>query len=747
MINRISFGWLPAILLIYLTASVPARAQTKPRYTDLQQALFAGGQLSGLAGPRSVNWVEGGNKFSSIDALNTIKTFSPKDQTETVVFDGRQLKLPGTDQPFTYDSFQWSKDSKNILFQTNFRPVYRRSGVSDYYVYSVADKSLKRVAQDAQTAELAPDGSKVGYERGGNLFVFDFTTQKETQLTNDAKPAFYNGRFGWAYEEEFGLAQAWEWSPDSKFIAFWQSDERQVPIYKLTDYKGFDEKFDSLPYPRVGDQNPTVRIGVIEIAGHKKQWMKVELGDGYIPRIYWMSDEGQLAIMHLNRKQNHLRLYLANARTGDARQIMEETAKTWIDVFDFFAGINHLLYFPAGVREFYWVSDRDGFAHLYRYDYSGKLLNQVTSGPWEVSYVHHIDPKTKKVYFTSTEASPMERQLYVIDTDGKNKRRLTTAAGRHTIDFSPGGQYFIDRYSNVQTPMQVELRDTNGKLIKALETNQKVTDYLTSHAYAPKELTNFTTSDGQKIDISIIKPFDFDPNGGPAAKKYPVVLDIYGGPGAQSVYNEFAMSGWHQWLAQTGYVVVGVNNRGSGGYGRDFEKIVYEQLGKYESKDFAETARYLATLPWVDAGRLAIRGHSYGGYMSSYTMLTHPGVFRVSLVGAPVTDWRLYDTIYTERYMGLLPENNEKYRVSAVTTYAKNLAGKMFIVHSTMDENVHVRNTFQLMNAFEDAGKDADLRIYPPGTHGVAYNQTSYLLLYRQYTDYLETNLKGGTVN
>lgn len=727
--------------LSVLLISSTVQAQSRQRYTTLQQSLLSGRDLAGSTGPRSVNWIEGGSKFSFIEGQNTIKTFSPKDQTEAVVFDGSQLKFPGTDKPFAYGSFQWSKDSKNILFQANFRPVYRRSGVSDYYVYSVTDKALKLVAKDAQTAELAPNGQQVGYERGGDLFVFDFATQKETQLTDDAKPAFYNGRFGWAYEEEFGLAQAWGWSPDSKFIAFWQSDERQVPIYKLTDYKGFDEKFDSLPYPRVGDQNPTVRIGVIEIASKTKQWMKVELSDGYIPRIYWTSQEGQLAIMHLNRKQNHLKLFMANARTGDAKQIMEEKSNTWVDVFDFFAGINHLIYFPAGTQEFYWVSDRDGFAHLYRYDYNGKLLNAVTSGKWEVTFVHYIDPKAKKVYFTSTEASPLERQLFVADLDGKNKRRLTTVAGRHTVNFSPNGQYFIDRYSNVHTPTQVELRDTKGQLIKALETNKKVADYVAGHEYAPKELATFTTSDGQAINISIMKPLDFDPT-----KKYPVVMDIYGGPGAQSVYNEWATTGWHQWLAQTGYIVIGVNNRGSGSYGRDFEKIVYEKLGKYESLDFAEAAAYLAKQPWVDGNRMAIRGHSYGGYMSSYTMLTHPGVFKISLVGAPVTDWRLYDSIYTERYMGLLPENEEEYKASAVTTYAKNLAGKMFIAHSTMDENVHVRNTFQLMNALEDAGKDADLRIYPPGAHGVAYSPATQLLLFQQYTTYLETNLKSGTV-
>ncbi|CCG98699.1 peptidase S9B dipeptidylpeptidase IV domain protein [Fibrella aestuarina BUZ 2] len=724
-----------AVLLLFVT--ITGLAQTaKTRYADLQQAIRSGSQLTGSTGPRSINWIDGGTRFSYLDRAGTIKTLNPATQQEETVFDAAQLKFPGTDKAFAYESFQWSKDSKNLFFQTNFRPVYRRSGISDYYVYSLADKVLKLVAKDAQTAELSPDGKRVGYERGGNLFVFDFATQKETQLTGDAKPAFYNGRFGWAYEEEFGLAQAWQWSPDSKFIAFWQSDERAVPIYRLTDYRGFRETYDSLPYPRVGDRNPSVRIGAVEISNGKIAFMQVEGQQGYIPRIYWTSQEGQLAVVHLNRKQNELTLYMADTRTGAAKPIMNETSKTWVDVFDFFAGVDHLFYFPENVKEYYWVSERDGWAHLYRYDYTGKLLNQVTSGTFEVSTIQHIDPKAGKVYYTSTEASPMERQLYVIDVTGKNKRRLTTAAGRHAINMSRNGQFFIDRYSNVQTPTQVELRDVSGKLIKTLEDNARVRDFVSKNVYAPKELASFTTQDGQKIDISILKPADFDP-----AKKYPMVLDIYGGPGAQSVYNEWHGQAWQQYLAQQGYVVVSTNNRGSGGYGSTFEKMVYEKLGQYESLDFAETARYMASLPYIDGNRMAIRGHSYGGYMSSYTMLTHPGVFKVALVGAPVTDWRLYDSIYTERYMGLLPDNDAAYAKSAVSPYAKNLAGKMFIAHSTMDENVHVRNTFQLMNALEDAGKDADLRIYPPGAHGVAYSPTTYVLLYQQYVDYLTKNL------
>jgi len=320
---------------------LPGLAQNKKTFSSLPEALGAAGRLSGESGPRSVNWIEGGEKFSYIEGAGQIKTYSPKEGKEEVIFNASGLKFPDKDQNFNYSSFQWSKDSKYLLFQTNFRPIYRRSGVSDYYFYDVANKSLQVAAKDAQTAELSPDGSKIGYEKGGNLYVYDFATKKETQLTNDAQENVWNGRFGWVYEEEFGLAQAWEWSPDSKFIAFWQSDERNVPIFQMTDYSGLADSYEKLPYPKVGNENPSVKIGIIDIAQNKREWAKVDLGDGYIPRIYWTSVSGQLAVMHLNRKQNHLKLFFANAQNGNAQLIMEETSKAWIDVFDFFAGIMH----------------------------------------------------------------------------------------------------------------------------------------------------------------------------------------------------------------------------------------------------------------------------------------------------------------------------------------------------------------------------------------------------------------------
>lgn len=727
--------------LLILAMTLPSQAQ-KTNYQSLQDALYSGGKLRGGNGPQNINWIDKGEKFSYVkrnptDGSREIRSYIPKNGDDNLIFDAKGLTFPGTENPFQYSSFQWSQDSKYILFQSNFRPVWRRSGISDYYFYSIKEKSLRLVAKDAQTAELSPNGQKIGYEREGNLFIFDFGQGKESQLTSDAGENFYNGRFGWAYEEEFGLAQAWVWSPDSKYIAFWQSDEREVPVFQMTDYSGSHAKYVDVRYPKVGDVNPTVKIGVLDIDQKSRQWMEVNLDGGYVPRLYWTSQPGQLAIVHLNRKQNELSLTFHDVKTGKGKKIMGEKSEQWVDIFDFFAGVNHLFLFPEDSKEFFWISDRNGWSHMYRYNYDGRLLNQVTGGEWEVVTVEGVDGGKETIYYTSTEKSPMERQLYAINFDGGNKKRLTNTDGRHRVNLSPNGKYFVDRFSNVSTPTQVALWSTRGKKLHQFEDNKSVSEYISSHVYAPRELMQFTTSDGQKLDIYVVKPINFDPN-----TPYPMVLNIYGGPGAQSVYNEFGANGWEQYLAQSGYVVASVNNRGSGGYGSKFEKVVYESLGKWESNDFVETARFLGARPWVDADNTAIRGHSYGGYMSSYTVLNHPGVFKVSLVGAPVTDWRLYDSIYTERYMGLLDENEEGYINSAASSHAGKLEDHMFIAHSAMDENVHMQNTMQLVKALIDNGKDADLRIYPPGAHGVAYSGPSYLLLYGQYMEYLDRHLK-----
>lgn len=717
-------------------------AQTKERYESVKDALQSSGNLSGSSGPRNVNWIDNGNRYSYMQYNEEtesmeIRAFNPSNGEDELIFNNTNHTFPESDSTFEYNSFQWSNDSRYLVFQSNFRPVYRYSGISDYYLYSIEDQTIQLLVEDAYTAELSPDGTKIGYERGGNLFVYHIESGEESQLTESAGDQVYNGRFGWVYEEEFGLVQAWSWSPDSRHIAFWQTDERGIHMFQMTDYSGHHPEYTKIPYPQVGDKNPTVKIGVVNVDSGDLEWMDINLDDGYIPRIYWTARDDRLAVVHLSRPQTHLKLTFYNIDNGNGRLVMEENSNAWIDVFDFFAGINHLFFFPKDREEFFWISDRDGYAHIYHYNYSGEMMKQVTEGNWEVTYVHTVDYDNSRIYFTSTEASPLQRHLYSVNFDGSGKQKLTGAEGTHNISMGPNAKYYIDRYSNTRTPTQVELWETGEEMLDKLEDNQSVTEYIDKHVYAPRELFSFTTSDGQQLDGYMIKPVDFDPE-----KQYPLLMNIYGGPGAQGVYNQFETSGWIQYLAQEGYVIVNVNNRGSGGYGSKFEKIVYKQLGKWESNDFVETAEYMSQKPWIDGSRRAIRGHSYGGYMTSFTMLKHPGVFDVGIVGAPVTDWRLYDSIYTERYMGLVENNLEGYKMSSPTNYAENLEGHLFIAHSTMDENVHVQNTMQLITALARNGKDFDLRIYPPGAHGVAFNQASYHLLYTSYTDYLNRHLK-----
>ncbi len=730
------------ILLLILSMALPVLAQPR-KFSSVEEALRAGRLFSGNPGPQNIDWFDNGNRFSYLQmnpqTRNTeIRAFTVATLQDELIFDGEGLTFPGTEEAFDYDSFQWAADSRHILFQANFRPIYRHSGISDYYFYSVANKTLQLVASDAGTAELSPDGTLVGFERGGDMYIFSFETGEETRLTHDASEFVFNGRFGWVYEEEFSLAQAWSWSNDSRFIAFWQEDETEVPIFQMTNYEGQHNEYVKIRYPKVGDVNPTVRIGVVDVRSGRQTWLDTgEDPDSYIPRIYWTADPGKLAVVHLSRDQTHLRLYLFDVNSGNRSLLMEEKSQTWIDIQNYFEGSRHSFLFPSDAREFFWLSDRDGFRHIYRFDYTGKLLNQVTKGNWDVASIEAYDRRNNKLYYVSTEASALERHLYVIGTNGRNKSKITKEEGRHRINMSPNARFFIDRWSNVSTPLQVHLKKTDGSVVRTFEDNRSVLANLERFEYSRRELFSFTTEDGQKLDGMILKPSGFDEN-----VAYPMVLDIYGGPSSQSVYNDFETNMWRQYLAQQGYVVVSVNNRGSSGYGRDFEKVVYKNLGHWEAVDFSETAKYLASKSWIDSERMAIRGHSYGGYMVLYAMTSYPGLFQTGLCAAPVSDWRLYDTLYPERYMGLLGENEDGYIQSSPTTRAENLKGRLLLVHSSMDEHVHVQHTFQFAKALIDNKIDHDLRIFPPGAHGVAYDYNSYMYLMDLYVRYLDNTLK-----
>ena len=729
-----------AVLVLSLVAPTLS-GQQKTRFASVRDALVGSGGMNGAFGLPGFTWIDGGKRYSYIkreQRSEEIRAFDPATGKDTLVFSAQGLTFPDSSAAFTYNEFQWTADSRNLVFETNFRPIYRRSGIQDFYVYSVADHKLKLATRDARTAELSPDGSMLGLERGGNMYVYDFAAKRETQLTKDGAELVYNGHYDWVYEEEFGQAQAWNWSPDSRHIAYWQVDERSEPVVQFSDYQGLHQDWTKIRIPQPGDSNPTVKIGVVDVKSGANTWLNPGLaGDFYIPRIYWTSRPDTLALVTLNRQQDTMRLFFFDVKTGGKRLVLTKTSNTWIDVYDFYAGVNDLMTFPAGRSEFYWVGDEDGWQHIYRYDYSGRLINQVTKGKWIVARIEGMDPARGLIYYTSTEVSPLERQLYEIHVDGSGKKRLTTTAGNHHINMSPDTRYYTDRWSSMTSPHQVELWATGGKMVKSLAGNESTKTWLASHEFSPPELFSFRTSDSVQLDGSMIKPIPFD-----ATKKYPVVFDIYGGPGSQQVYNAWQANGWDEWLAEQGYIVIGLNNRPSNNYGSAFMKVAYKHLGKYEAHDFAEAAKYLATLPYVDSKHVAIIGTSYGGFSTVFTMEMYPDLFPVGVANSAVADWRLYDTIYTERYMGLLGDNQAGYVESSPIEQAAKLTGHLLLVHSMMDDNVHPQNTMQLITALDEAGHPAPLMMFPKGHHGAAYDFPTFIDIQEATFAWLERYMK-----
>ncbi len=733
------------LALVLVLAPTALWAQQKTPFHNLQEALMAGGQMSGRGGPRGLVWIDGGRRYSfTTRGANgeEIRAMDPATGRDTLLFSAQGLTFPGTSDAFAYQSFDWARDFRHLVFQTHFHPLYRRSGTSDFFVYSLADRSLQLAARGARTGELSPDGAMLGYERDGDMYVYDLARNQERRLTSDASETVYNGHFDWVYEEEFGMAQAWNWSPDSRYVAYWQLDERAEPVIQISDLSGTHPTWERIRIPQPGDSNATVKIGVSDVRTGQKVWLDPgETGEFYIPRIYWTSRADTLAMITLNRLQNTMKLYFFDVRTGGKRLVMTETNAAWVDVYDFYAGVQDLMSFPEGATQFFWISDRDGWQHIYRYDYSGRLLGQVTRGTWSVTRVEGIDARTQTIYYSSTQASPLQRQLYSVKFDGTNPRRITQTQGTHSINMSPDAKFFIDSWSSTRQPRQVEMwttTATGGQMLRRMEDNAAVTQWVATHAYAPTELASFTTSDGQRLDFSMIRPPDFD-----STRRYPVVFTIYGGPGSQAVYDRWGGGGFQQWLAQEGFILVDVNNRPSNNYGSAFMKGAYRHLGTWEAHDFAETARYLQHMPWVDSAHVGIMGTSYGGYTTLYTMATYPDVFSVGIANSAVTDHRLYDTIYTERYMGLLPDNAAGYDSASVLLRAGRIRGHLLVIHSLRDDNVHPQHTMQLLTALTNAGVDADVRIFPPGRHGAVYSPASGMLLQRTYDAWLNAWLKG----
>ncbi|SNS34293.1 dipeptidyl-peptidase-4 [Belliella buryatensis] len=684
-------------------------------------------------GVYGINWMKDGQYYSSL-----VRSASGPSVVKINVATGKQeaTLIDGTKIGVNFSSYSFNADETKALLSSNIERIYRRSSKAVNHVVDLqtGDAQLLVNGEKIMYATLSPDNDKVAYVRDNNLFIVRLDNNQITQVTEDGKwNHILNGAADWVYEEEFSMSKAFEWSPDGKKLAFIRFDETDVPEFNMQTWGELYPQDYRFKYPKAGEKNAEVSIHVYDLASQNT--IKVDTGtekDIYLPRIYWTATSNTLAYIRLNRLQNQLDFFAANTATGESNLILQEKSKTYVDL-----NYNDNFYFLAGDKGFIRTSEQDGFKHIYHHDMSGKLIKQITSGSWEVSSLIGVDEKGKKIYFISTEASPLERNLYVINMDGKNKKILTPASGTHSINMSKDFKYYIATHTQANSPARITLNTAAGKELQVLEDNQELRDKLKNFALAEKEFFDFKTIDGTSLNAYMIKPADFDP-----AKKYPVLMYVYGGPGSQNVTNSWGGTRdfWHHHLAAEGYIVVCVDNRGTGARGRDFKHSTYANLGKIETEDQIAGARHLGTLPFVDKSRIGIWGWSYGGYMSSLALMIGNDVFKAAISVAPVTTWRYYDTIYTERYLQTPQLNPSGYDDNSPITHVDKLKGNLLLIHGTGDDNVHFQNAVDLVDALIKADKQFESFYYPNRNHGISGGNTSWHL-YNMMTDFIKRKL------
>jgi len=615
---------------------------------------------------------------------------------------------------------QWSTSGAEMLVEAG----------GDLFLVQVATgewKQLTATAEAERDPKLSPDGRQVAFRRQQDLYTLDIASRKETRLTSDGSPTLLNGQLDWVYPEELSLGTAYWWSPDSKRLAYLQFDISHEPVFPQVDLLAPRGKLEPERYPKAGDPNADVHVGVVPAGGGATQWMDLGETRGFlIARVDWLPGGASLAIQRLNRVQSRLDLLLADPSTGSTSLLLREEDPYWVDVTDSYR-------FLRDSKHFIWSSARDGFRHLYLYSMDGKLVHPLTRGDWDVTQIAGVDEAAKTVYYVSTAQTPLERHLYRVGFDGKHPARLTETAGMHAISMSPTTEYYLDTQSSLTSPRQRTLHAKDGKQTAVyMAADRSATDEL---EILPTEIVKVPASGGAQLYARLITPAGFTPG-----KKYPAIVMIYGGPGVQTVQNTWTGASWDQALAARGFVIWQLDNRGSLGRGHLWQSAIYHNLGAKELEDQKEGIRYLESLGFVDESRLGIYGWSYGGYMTLYSLLNAPDLFRAGIAGAPVTDFRNYDTIYTERYMGLPQDNADGYRRSSVVAKAADLKAKLLIVHNFGDDNVHFQNTLQMADALERAGKQFDMKVYTQKTHGVTGPVRKQML--EGLTQFFEKNLK-----
>ncbi len=646
---------------------------------------------------------------------------------------GAELVPAGTKTPVTIENYWLSADGTKLLVFTNSIRVWRQNTKGTFYVWDFAAHRLLPVSAAPgyqQFAKFSPDGRLVGFVRDHNLYVSDLASGVEKALTSDGGDNVINGTSDWVYEEELNLRDAFRWSPDGKRIAFWRLDQSAIRPFYLLNQDSLYPALVPVRYPKAGAANSEVKIGVVEITSGRTSW--VDLGpdkDIYVAAMGFVDSSAELWLTRLNRHQSRLDLLLADPQSGASRVIMTDSDSAWVDA-------NQPRWIDGG-KQFLFVSERDGYDQIYLFDRTGSLVRRVTPGEWDVEELYGVDEKRRVLYFSGASAGPLERQLMRVGLDGKGLTRLSTEPGTHRAEFASTFTLYIDTYSRAGVPPVQTLRRADGGLVRTIADNAKLRDELAALGLNRPEFITVPTSDGVTLNAWLIKPKGFD-----AARRYPLLMNVYGGPGSQTVTDSWGGPNylWHQLLAQDGYLVASVDNRGTGGRGAKFMKVTYLHLGQYEAADQIAAARWFSRQPYVSPDRIGIWGWSYGGYMTSLSMFRGAGVFKAALAVAPVTDWRLYDTIYTERYMRTPQENPAGYDASAPLMYADSLSGSFLLVHGTGDDNVHFQNTVRLVNRLEAANKQFDLRIYPNRTHAIAGGNTRENL-YGLFTAWLKAHL------
>jgi dipeptidyl-peptidase-4 len=716
-------------IVLFLLAAMPAVAQQKITLQEIWGGAFSPERMDELRAMHNTNQYTVLNaNYQAGTATLDVYDFATLNKVSTIVDSKRYKEFEGI------DDYTFSTDEKKVMLATRSEPIFRHSFLADFYIFDLADKTPVAISdQKIQEPTFSVDGKKVAYGRDNNLFVYDLATKKTQQITTDGKKnAIINGITDWVYEEEFAFVRAYEWNKAGDKIAYIRFDETAVPQFSMDVYnQGLYPQIDTFKYPKAGEKNATVSLHIYDLKTNIDSEVKLgDYSDFYIPRLKWTNDAQILSVQVLNRHQNNLDLIFVDANTGSARVVLNEKDKAYVEVTDNLTFLND--------NSFIWTSEKDGYNHIYHYSKTGKLIDQVTKGAWEVTAYYGFDDKTGNVFYQSVENGSVNRDVYRISINGKNKVRLTDQTGTNAATFSPNFDYFINSFSSAIKATEYTLNNAkDGKLVKGIVNNNALAARLEKYNMPLKEFTTITTAKGNQLNAWFIKPKDFD-----ASKKYPVLMYQYSGPGSQQVNNEWGSYDdyWFAMLAQQGYIIACVDGRGTGFKGAAFKKVTYKELGKYEVEDQIDAAKVIGQYPYVDASRIGIWGWSYGGFMSSNCILKGADVFKMAIAVAPVTNWRFYDSVYTERYLQTPQENPTGYDDNSPINHASKLKGSFLLIHGSADDNVHVQNSMLMIEALVQANKQFDWAIYPDKNHGI-YGGATRLQLYTKMTNFIKEKL------